>query len=141
MKFMLLKGDDRLTPTKAQPGDAGWDLRNAGRPLFIDPGERVVIPTGVSVEIPEGMAGFIWPRSGLAVDQGIDVLAGVIDSGYRGEIKVVLINHDSEPVEIYQYDRIAQLVISPIFAGDAEVVDELGKSIRNTNGFGSSGVK
>lgn len=131
--------DEYLRPSKANPGDAGWDLR-ASEDTLIRPGFRSLVPTGAAVELPDGTAGFIWPRSGLAVKHGIDVLAGLIDSGYRGEIKVALVNHGAEAFVIERGDRIAQLVVAPINTDEAEFVDELNDSERSDKGFGSSGV-
>src|SRR5215813_9589915 len=102
-------------PEFAREGDAGLDLR-ANADAEVGPGERALIPTGLAVAIPEGHAGLVLPRSGLAMQKGVTVLnaPGLIDSGYRGELKVLLINHGAEPVELARGERIAQLVVQPV---------------------------
>lgn len=124
----------------ARPGDAGVDLR-ATEAVTLQPGQRYLIPTGLAVAIPRGFAGFVQPRSGMAINKGLGVLnsPGLIDSGYRGELKVIAINMDSEPVEIERGERIAQLVILPVPAFLYEEVDVLPDSERGTGGFGSTG--
>ena len=129
-------------PSQAYPGDAGLDLA-ACEGVVLDPGERAAISTGVAVSIPEGYAGLVTPRSGLAVRHGISVVngPGLIDPGYRGELKVILLNtdsHDSFTVEPGM--RIAQLVIVPVAAVRLVEVDALAGSVRGADGFGSSGV-
>jgi dUTP pyrophosphatase len=108
---------------------------------MVGPGERVVMPTGIAVAIPAGHAGLVTPRSGLAARYGLGVVngPGLVDSGYRGEIKVILINQGSEPVEIARGDRIAQLVVVPVVEQSFEVVDELPASMRGEGGLGSTG--
>lgn len=128
-------------PAAARTGDAGLDLRSAVD-ATIKPGERAIIPTGLAVAIPPGFAGFVQPRSGLAANSGIGVLnsPGLIDSGYRGEIKVILINLDgSEPFHIARGDRIAQLVVLAVPDVQIEQVDRLPESERGDGGFGSTG--
>jgi len=104
-------------------------------------GERRSVSTGVAVAIPSGYAGLVLPRSGLAARHGIGVVngPGLIDSGYRGEISVLLVNHGDEPVEIGRGNRIAQLIITPVVVADVVVVDELDPTERGEGGFGSSG--
>lgn len=129
-------------PRRAHPGDAGLDLRST-IDFTLPAGERRTVPTGIAVAIPEGYAGFVQPRSGLASKHGIGIVnsPGLIDSGYRGEIRVVLVNLDpSEPLDVRRGDRIAQLVILPIPQVDVRVVDDLPVSDRGDNGFGSSGA-
>lgn len=128
------------TPFRAHPTDAGADLCSVEN-CTVQPLERRVVDTGIKVKIPEGYYGRIAPRSGLAVKQGIDVLAGVVDSGYTGEIKVVLFNSDRNTVfEIKSGDRIAQLIIEDHFNFEfLEVSDELDTTDRGEKGFGSSG--
>lgn len=133
--------DDAVLPTRAHEGDAGLDLY-ACEAAHIGPGERWGVGTGVAVEIPAGHAGLVLPRSGLARDHGISLVnsPGLIDSGYRGELRVLLLNND--PADIFRVavgDRIAQLVVVPI--GVAEVVETpaLAESARGGGGFGSSG--
>jgi len=128
-------------PSRAHEGDAGLDLY-AAEAATIGPSERAVVPTGVALEIPDGFAGLVLPRSGLAARHGIALVnaPGLIDSGYRGEIRVLLLNTDrSDPFEVAPGDRIAQLVITPVAAAEAVEVPELGTSMRGEGGFGSSG--
>jgi len=107
-------------PAYAKPGDAGLDLR-ASEAVTLEPGERRLVPTGLAVAIPEGHAGLVLPRSGLAMQKGVTVLnaPGLIDSGYRGELKVLLINHGVETDAIERGERIAQLVIQPWLMPDS----------------------
>ena len=128
-------------PTRAHPGDAGCDL-HAAEGAVLQPGERASVGTGIAVEIPEGSAGLVIPRSGLAAKHGISVVnaPGLIDAGYRGEVRVLLLNTDpNEAFEVAPGDRIAQLVIVQV--GDAEPVeaDGLAESARGEGGFGSTG--
>ena len=133
--------EDASLPSRAHEGDAGLDLR-AAEGAILAPGERATVATGIAVEIPTGHAGFVLPRSGLAARHGIALVnaPGLIDPGYRGEIKVLLLNTDSrEAFEISPGDRIAQLVLSPIAEADPVEVTELAASVRGEGGFGSSG--
>ena len=128
-------------PTRAYPGDAGLDLY-ALEPATIAPGERAAIRTGIAVEIPEGQAGLVLPRSGLARRHGISVVnaPGLIDAGYRGEVQVLLLNTDrSEPFALAAGDRIAQLVLVSVHMPEVVEVDELALTERGAGGFGSSG--
>ena len=132
--------DDAVVPRQAYEGDAGLDLV-ACEELTIAPGERGIVPTGIAVEIPEGYAGFVQPRSGLAARHGIGIVnsPGLVDSGYRGEIRIVLINTDSsQPFTVERGMRIAQLVVAPVASVRLVEVDELATSERGTRGFGSS---
>jgi len=132
--------EDAVLPRQAYEGDAGVDLA-ACDPLTLRPGERGSVSTGLAVEIPDGYAGFVQPRSGLAARHGIAVLnsPGLIDSGYRGEIRVVLLNTDQkEDFEVIPGMRIAQLVVAPVAAVRIVEVDELAVSERGSRGFGSS---
>jgi dUTP pyrophosphatase len=133
---------DRELPmlTPAKPGDAGVDLR-ATEEVILQPGERGLIPTGLALAIPEGYAGFVQPRSGMAINKGLGLLnsPGLIDSGYRGEVKVIAINLDSSELKIERGDRIAQLVILPIPPVTYEEVGKLPGSERGAGGFGSTG--
>ena len=128
-------------PTYAKPGDAGLDLR-ASETATLAPGERRLVPTGLAIAISEGHAGMVLPRSGLAIQKGVTVLnaPGLIDSGYRGELKVLLINHGAEPVTIARGERIAQLVIQPVASATLVEVDRLPDSARGAGGFGSTGA-
>jgi len=133
--------ENALVPTRAHPGDAGLDLY-ACEAAHIGPGERWGIGTGVGVEIPDGHAGLVLPRSGLAREHGIGVVnsPGLIDSGYRGELRVLLLNNDpAETFRVEPGDRIAQLVIAPIALAEPVEVADLGESARGGGGFGSSG--
>jgi len=132
-----------IIPTYANPGDAGMDLYC----VLIGWGFHDMIPkesrlftSGVAMEIPEGFVGLIRPRSGLAVKKSIDTLtSGVIDSGYRGEIFVNLINHSNETVRINHGDRIAQMLILPVYQAEFVEIDDLSESTRGANGHGSTG--
>ena len=129
-------------PAYAYPGDAGLDLM-ATEDKTIEPLERVFIPTGIQLAIPEGYAGFVLPRSGLAARTGLSIVnaPGLIDSHFRGEVVVIAINLDkTTPIEIKRGDRIAQLVILPTPVVTLEEVNELNQTVRNEKGFGSSGV-
>src|SRR6188474_590497 len=124
-------------PAYASAGAAGADLR-ASEALEIAAGSRAAVATGVRLEIPPGHVGLVWPRSGLAVRHGIDTLAGVIDSDYRGELKVVLVNHGDEPWAVTPGDRIAQLLVQPV-ARARFTRAALAPSERGAGGFGSTG--
>ncbi len=127
-------------PSRARPGDAGVDLC-AAEGATLAPGERATVGTGVALAIPEGHAGLVTPRSGLARQHGLGIVnaPGVVDSGYRGEIRVILVNHGTEAVTLARGERIAQLVVVPVAAGEMREVDELPPSERGTGGFGSTG--
>jgi dUTP diphosphatase len=132
--------DDAVLPARAYPGDAGLDLAACER-HELGPGERAIVGTGLAVAIPEGYAGFVQPRSGLAARHGISVVnaPGLIDSGYRGEIRVVLLNTDlAEAFVVEPGMRIAQLVVLPVEAPGLVEVEELPESERGVRGFGSS---
>ena len=125
-------------PTRANKTDAGADLYSVDD-ISIGSHERVLVHTGISLEIPENHYGRIAPRSGLALKNGIDVLAGVIDSSYRGEIGVILYNTGDVPFEINKGDRIAQLIIEAYYSFDFIEVNDLDKTERGSGGFGSTG--
>jgi dUTP pyrophosphatase len=132
--------DDAVMPERAYAGDAGLDLSTCER-IELPPGERIVAPTGLAVAVPEGYGGFVQPRSGLAARSGITVVnsPGLIDSGYRGEIRVVLLNTDRERTFVAEAgDRIAQLVVLPVPELGVREVDELPASERGVRGFGST---
>lgn len=132
--------EDAVLPERAYAGDAGIDLAACDR-HELGPGERAVVGTGLAVAIPEGFAGFVQPRSGLAARHGISVVnaPGLIDCGYRGEIRVVLLNTDrSEPFVVETGMRIAQLVVLPVPGLELAEVEELPESERGVRGFGSS---
>ncbi|MDV6014458.1 dUTP diphosphatase [Haloechinothrix sp. LS1_15] len=128
-------------PRYARPGDAGADLCTTVDAV-IEPGQRTVLGTGVAIALPTGYAGFVHPRSGLAARAGLSVVnsPGTIDAGYRGEIKVCLINHDpAEPIVLSRGDRIAQLIVQRVEHVDFVEVGELDGGERGTNGYGSTG--
>jgi len=141
MKIPLLKLDLNLpTPAHAHPGDGGVDLY-ARADTLLEPGGREMVPTGVAVAIPEGFAGLVTPRSGLAVKHGVGIVnsPGLVDSGYRGELTILLVNHGDSPFKILRGDRIGQLVVVPVADQEFEIVDELPDSVRGEGGFGSTG--
>jgi dUTP pyrophosphatase len=127
-------------PARARADDAGLDLY-AAEGVTIEPGGRALVPTGIALAIPPGYAGFVLPRSGLALRHGVTKLntPGLIDSGYRGEVKVLLINHDRSVATIARGDRIAQLVVQRVEPIELTEVDELPPSQRGAGGFGSTG--
>ena len=134
--------EDASLPQGAYPGDAGLDLVACER-VEIGPGERAIVPTGVAVAIPEGYAGLVIPRSGLALEHGISIVntPGLVDSGYRGELCVIALNTDREQrFAIEKGMRIAQLVVTPAPEVDVIELDELPETVRGTAGFGSSGA-
>jgi dUTP diphosphatase len=140
LKVMRLCERARL-PTRAHPGDAGLDLY-ALDGAVIEPGARAAVGTGIAVEIPDGQAGLVLPRSGLAARHGISVVnaPGLIDSGYRGEIVVLLLNTDrSERFELRAGDRIGQLVLVRVELAEPVETTELAASVRGAGGLGSSG--
>ena len=138
IKIKLLN-DAAKIPTKAHKSDAGWDLYASYTSQPVYPHKRRLVSTDISIAIPDGYCGLIWPRSGLSVKKGIDVLAGVIDSGYRGEIKVCLLNTSDQIVHIHPGDRIAQLIIQKVEDVKVLEVDNLDDTDRGEGGFGSSG--
>jgi dUTP pyrophosphatase len=140
LRVARLKEEARL-PSRAHEGDAGLDLY-ACEEAHLGPGERWSIGTGIAVEVPDGHAGLVLPRSGLAREHGIALVnaPGLIDSGYRGEVRVLLLNTDpAETFRIEIGDRIAQLVISPVALAEPVEAGALGESARGDGGFGSSG--
>ncbi len=137
----VVRLDDGLPlPTYAREGDAGLDLL-ARIDVTLGAGEWGVVPTGIAIELPRGWAGFVLPRSGLAAKHGVTCLntPGLIDSGYRDELRVVLINHAPGPYTVGRGDRIAQLVVQPVPHIVWADVDALAPSERGTGGFGHSG--
>jgi dUTP pyrophosphatase len=141
VSFKLLS-EAAHAPTRAHGHDAGYDLR-AAEPATLGPGERASVGTGIAVEIPEGHAGLVLPRSGLAAKHGIALVnaPGLIDAGYRGEVRVLLLNTDrGTAFEIAPGDRIAQLVVVDLPEVEFAEADSLSETVRGTGGFGSSGV-
>jgi dUTP pyrophosphatase len=139
---LLKRLDDGIPlPSYAHPGDAGADLVTAVD-VTLAPGERAVVPTGLAIALPDGFAGFVHPRSGLAAQRGLGIVnaPGTIDAGYRGEIKVILVNHDPrEPITLARGDRIAQLVIQRVERAEFVETAELPASVRGAGGHGSTG--
>jgi dUTP pyrophosphatase len=134
---------EAVLPERAHPSDAGLDLRSIVD-IEVAPGERAMVPTGLAVAIPDGYAGFVLPRSGLASRQGLTLAnaPGLIDAGYRGEVICAVVNLDpQEPVRIARGDRIAQLVIVAVPEVRSACVDELPPSARGEGGFGSTGTR
>ncbi|WP_425604816.1 dUTP diphosphatase [Actinomycetospora termitidis] len=129
-------------PDRAHPDDAGLDLRTT-TDIDLAPGERVLVGTGVAVALPPGHVGYVCPRSGLAARAGLGLVnaPGVVDAGYRGEIRVCLVNHDPrEPVALRRGDRVAQLVVQRVELPTVRVVDALPETVRGGGGFGSTGL-
>ena len=143
MRLRVLRLDERASiPSRAYPGDAGFDL-HAVDSAALAPGERASIGTGIALEIPEGYAGLVLPRSGLAGRHGITLVnaPGLIDAGYRGEIRVLLLNTDAQATfEVSPGDRIAQLVVIRVETPQVEQLEGLAASERGAGGFGSSGT-
>ncbi|TDQ49574.1 dUTP diphosphatase [Actinorugispora endophytica] len=142
VRVRILRIDPDLPPPAyAHPGDAGADLATA-EDVVLDPGERATVRTGLAVALPDGYAAFVHPRSGLAARCGLTVVnaPGTVDAGYRGEIRVTLLNTDATtPVKLTRGDRVAQLVIQRVEHAVFVEVDELGDSARGAGGFGSTG--
>jgi dUTP pyrophosphatase len=139
----LPHAEDLPLPDYATDGAAGADLCAAvSEELVLEPGARAAVPTGLVLEIPPGFEGQVRPRSGLAIRQGLTVVnaPGTIDSDYRGELKVLLVNLGSDPVPIARGDRIAQLVLAPVITAEFTLSDHLTGSDRGAGGFGSTGV-
>lgn len=135
---------DLPLPARASPGSSGCDLRAAiDGEVVLRPGERLLVPTGLVLEIPPGWEGQVRPRSGLALRHGIGIVnaPGTIDSDYRGEVAVILINHGEAPMTLKRGDRIAQLVICRVELVELEETDALAESGRGDGGFGSTGVE
>jgi dUTP pyrophosphatase len=143
MWIMILKvkktHPDALIPAYAHEGDAGLDLRSTDDAILV-PGEKKILGTGLAFEIPEGHAGLIWDRSGLAVKHGIHTLAGVIDSTYRGEIRIVLVNLGKEEFHVKKGERVAQMIIQPVVQTKIEETEDISETKRGERGFGSTGV-
>jgi dUTP pyrophosphatase len=147
MKQILIKKLEHAKnlplPNYESVSAAGMDLRAANlEPIVIDPGKRILIPTGLKIALPEGYEAQIRPRSGLAIKSGITMLntPGTIDADYRGEVKVIAINHGKDKFVVKHGDRIAQMVIAPVFQFPVVEVDELNETDRGEGGFGSTGV-
>ena len=144
MEVLKIKklSEDAIIPFYAHPGDAGLDLFSVEE-VTIEQGKRKLVATGISIELPKNTEAQVRPRSGLALKYGVTVLnsPGTIDEGYRGEIKVILINHGEEAFKINKGDKIAQMVIMPVLTVGIEEVEILNDSERGEGGFGSTGRK
>lgn len=144
MKVQIINKSKHPLPTYATLLSAGMDLRaNIEAPIYLAPGERILVPTGIFMALPEGYEAQIRPRSGLAAKYGISLLnsPGTIDADYRGEIKAILVNHSTEPFTIEDGERIAQMVIARYERIEWEEVENLSETDRGTGGFGHTGVK
>lgn len=133
---------DAVVPAYAHDGDAGLDLVSVEE-VTLAPGERYAVATGWAMAIPDGWVGLVHPRSGLALRQGLTVAnaPGTIDAGYRGEVKVILVNLGTDPVEVHAGDRVAQLVLQEVGRAEVVVVDDLEQTARGAAGFGSTGMR
>ena len=138
LQFVKLS-QDATTPTKANESDAGFDLY-ASHGTIIEKHTHKLIKTGIAMQIPKGYVGVIWPRSGMAYKYGIDVFAGVIDSGYRGDIGVILFNSQYSDYNVEKGDRIAQLVLQKVEDFELVEASDLNNTDRSEDGFGSTGV-
>ncbi|MFC1732949.1 dUTP diphosphatase [candidate division KSB1 bacterium] len=139
MKLKVKKvHDDAVLPNHALKNDAAIDISSCEE-LVLKAGEKALVSTGLSMAIPEGYAGFVWDRSGLAAKNSIHTMAGVVDSGYRGEVRVVMINLGKEEFKINKGMRIAQMAVQPVSELEVEEADDLGETDRGEGGFGSTG--
>lgn len=139
MKIKIQKIKDVKIPNYAHDGDAGLDIYSAEDDYILKPGERKGFPTGIKMEIPDGYVGLIWDKSGLASKYGIKTMAGVIDSTYRGELIIVLINSGSENYLVEKNTKIAQMLVQKIERAEIEKVESLDETERGKEGFGSTG--
>lgn len=140
MKLLIQKLDPQaILPRYAHQGDAGLDLY-AAHTVTLRPGERAQVGTGVACAIPEGHVGLIWDKSGLAQKQGLKTLGGVVDSGYRGEVMVGVVNLGSEPYTLEAGHKVAQMLVQEVETVEIEEVRELSDTSRGTGGFGSTGT-
>ncbi len=140
----LPEAGDLPFPERASAHASGFDLRAClATPLVLAPGARALVPTGLSIAVPEGYEAQIRPRSGLAIQQGVTLLntPGTIDADYRGEIKIIIVNHGDRPVTITHADRVAQMVIVELPEVQLETVDELPATARGAGGFGHTGIR
>lgn len=142
VRVQVTVSEEGFLPDYATPGSAGMDLR-ASEDALLQPGEVRAVGTGIRIAVPEGYEAQVRPRSGLALKHGISIpnAPGTIDSDYRGEVRVILINLGNEPFSIHRGDRIAQLVVAPVARADWECVRELPETVRGEGGFGSTGVR
>ncbi len=139
MKIKIQKIRNVKTPNYAHQGDAGLDIYSAEKDYILKPGERKGFLTGIKMEIPNGYVGLVWDKSGLAIKHGIKTMAGVIDSTYRGELIIVLINLENENYLVEKNTKIAQVLIQKIEQAEIEEVENLEETKRGSEGFGSTG--
>lgn len=140
MKIKIKKlSPDAVIPSYAHEGDAGMDVYSV-EDVIIEPGKRACIGTGISIELPLGYVALVWDKSGVAVKSGIKTMAGVMDAGYRGEYKIVLINLSEQNFEIKKGQKIAQLLIQKVENPEIEEIQELSETSRGEGGFGSTGI-
>ena len=139
MKIKIQRTRDVKTPNYAHQGDAGLDIYSAEEDYILKPGERKGFLTGIKMEIPSDYVGLVWDKSGLAVKHGIKTMAGVVDSTYRGELIIILINLGSENYLVEKNTKIAQILIQKIERAEIEEVENLNETERGENGFGSTG--
>ena len=140
MKVRIKKISEVPDPHYAHPGDAGLDLY-AAEAVTITPMQVLAVPTGIQMEIPEGYVGLVWDKSGKALNNQLHCLAGVIDSGYRGEVKVVMVNLGRQSFTFEKHSKVAQILIQPVSQAKLELVDTLSITSRQEGGFGSTGNK
>lgn len=141
MKLLVKKLDKNAKlPAYAHSTDAGLDIY-CNEEYLLKPNERRLFTTGIQIAVPQGCVGLIWDKSGLAVNNGLKTMAGVIDEGYRGEIKILVINLNDADYQVEKYSKIAQLIVQKKEAVDIEEADDLEDTIRGDNGFGSTGLK
>jgi len=141
MKLLIKKLDSQAKlPQYAHPGDAGLDIF-CNEEYILKPGERYLFTTGIQIAIPEGCVGLIWDKSGLAVNYGLKTMAGVIDEGYRGELKILLLNLNNKEYLVEKYSKIAQLIIQKKEIVEIEEANNLNSTKRGEDGFGSTGLK
>lgn len=131
---------DAIVPSYAHDGDAGMDLYSVENHL-IQPGERVMVATGIAIELPKGHVSLIWDKSGVAAKGGIKTMGGVCDANYRGEYKVIMFNTSKQAYEIKKGEKIAQILIQPVIQAEIEEAEELSDTSRANGGFGSTGLK
>lgn len=131
--------EEAKLPEYAHAGDAGMDVFGLEE-VTLQPGERAVVPTGIAMAVPEGHVALVWDKSGRALKQGITTMAGVIDSGYRGDVGVMILNTSNETVVIGKHEKVAQILIQPVVSPQLQEVDDLDDTSRGEGGFGSTGI-
>ncbi|MEW5902357.1 MAG: dUTP diphosphatase [Acidobacteriota bacterium] len=136
LKVKRMSGEAKL-PQYSHPGDAGLDLFSV-EDLTLDPGEVKAVPTGIKMAVPPGYVGLVWDKSGISL-QGVHRLAGVIDAGYRGEVRVVMVNLGKKPFAVKKGMKIAQMLLQPVESIEVAETDELDDTSRGEGGFGSTG--